>query len=254
MALRCVCALMLLCTTLAMHVPYQSRCIGWDLDGLCPVLPLGTIDRYQDKPEATIPIVFHGTCGIDLKGPIHSLLIQDISHHGKGLTAPLVPTPVLGAVLYVGAPEPGTQLFNLTLVHAASQAIVDYFIVCLEMIPSPRWEAPLQAASDPFQHPEAGYAPHTEVSAHMRALAEGKYRSVATTDELVRLEELAWSRIPSTVRPINILWVRTSVIVSHLTVCYCYSATLNTLINAHRESIKTCVFIFRLVTEDGLMA
>lgn len=126
--------------------PLNSRCLSLDSDNVCQLAPIGLEDRWF-TPNASIRLYFRVGCGYTLGSDGNAYLaMHDIStEHSK--TKPLygmenVDTAYTGPFLIrdsdwvsVGAPEPGTQLFNVTLIDARTNLVVDSIIVCLEVTP-----------------------------------------------------------------------------------------------------------------------
>jgi hypothetical protein len=112
------------------------------------------------------------------------------------------------------APEPGTHLFNVSLINSTSNTLIDTHILCIDAVPA-HWEAQLRAVSQRWQHKHGGYVPSREVWQHVRQLrgwqeamgGEGVSEGDWPWEWGAALSGEAVSDGSGDVRPISVLWV-----------------------------------------------
>lgn len=180
----------------------HSQCITTDLALRCPLLPFGLPERYM-SPQHHGSFRVWAQCPPRAPSAVQNMFMSDISHSGRGVDVFPPPLLIESNVVHVGVPEPGTQLFNVTLVEDG--AVIDWLVVCIEVTPGP-WEGSLAAASDRLAAPSAGVLVQEEVGAYARR----RTSSPNTVHE-------PWSYVPvsngyplASVIPTSILWVRDS--------------------------------------------
>ena len=210
----CVLAAVLLAAAGAPTVPIgvHSKCIASDLASMCPLVPYGMRERYL-SPDKTVSFYVWSLCQQE-GGPRHRVFVTDISHSGRGLEGDEAPIEVQDDVMYVGVPEPGTQLFNATLVESGT--VIDSLVLCMEVVPGP-WEAELEAYSDGLQSASAGVLVRREVAAYARAAQAGLQGRLESASTLLGVD----NGLPvQSVVPMSILWVRAAVCV-RAAMCSC---------------------------------
>ena len=183
----------------------HSTCLGTDWPERCPIVASGTRDRLQ-PPDGVITIHFQSLCeGVDVSGHGDYLLqAMDISYGGKGMQGTAVKPPewtaIYNSAVEFGTPEPGTQLFNFSLVHKPTGRITDWLLLCFEITPGP-WEAGMHAATDKYQLRRAGQRVRRELWAHARDIDAGV---TSIEDNDVADPPQAWD---TPVQPVKVLWV-----------------------------------------------
>jgi hypothetical protein len=122
-----------------------SRCIYANYDETCILAPIGLPDRWMSSP-AGVQFTFSARCGYSVEdnGTAYFMLDDISSEHERKTTLYGMegvdsvykgPLRLVGGHVIMGATEPGTQLFNLTLVEDSTSAVVDWTIACLEITP-----------------------------------------------------------------------------------------------------------------------
>lgn len=127
--------------------PLSSRCIYMMYPDVCAVLPIGLEDRWF-PPKDFMSISFAVGCGYTL-GPQGDAVIEldDITgdHSRKkkpnfgmeGIdTVIMNPFRLFESDVTVGAMEPGTQIFNVSLVAKHNNTVIDFMLFCAEIVPS----------------------------------------------------------------------------------------------------------------------
>ena len=125
--------------------PLSSRCIYAKDPRICPRFPVGLEDRWF-KSADFIQANFNVRCGYSFTGPNAVYLqVDDISSEytrkqpAYGMahldTTYTGPFRLEGGNVMIGAPEPGTQIFNLTLVEESTKNVIDWMPLCLEITP-----------------------------------------------------------------------------------------------------------------------
>lgn len=209
------CLLALSLSSLSVAVFQQSRCISTDLLGPCAVLPLGTQDRYM-KETREVDVRFLVGCGAE-----HARLsVHDVSH--MEISKNFIQTEIIGGFLRIGVPEPGTQLLNITLTHTSSGECLDWLTLCMDVTPD-TWLHDFNAASDRWQHPQAGAAPSIELSAHVRQLTAAGLQQASVDDVIIKEQTFA-ADMQSDALPLRVLWVSEALPYSyHLCTSYKHS-------------------------------
>jgi hypothetical protein len=122
-----------------------SRCIYPNYDETCILAPIGLPDRWMSS-NAGVEFTFSASCGysVEENGTAY-FMFDDISaeHQRKSTLYGMEgvdsvykgPLRLVGGHVIMGASEPGTQLFNLTLVEENTSKVVDWTVACLEITP-----------------------------------------------------------------------------------------------------------------------
>lgn len=207
----------------------QSACIQTSVPAGCVTTAVSTRERYF-PPDGILHIAISVSCHPEsyMSGEVQ-LLFTDLSmpnERSQRVTGNLVSDGgVVRTGLHIGAPEPGSNLWTLTLVNSSSGAVIDSLLLCIDSVPG-QWEAELQRVSDGWQHAHAGFIPNREVYTHVRALQQWQ-QSTADGGKGNHHEWPQWLNAPPSTswnfterqlkqlrqspygfRPINVLWVR----------------------------------------------
>jgi hypothetical protein len=176
------------------NYPLRSRCIGIATDEACAVLPVAAADRWM--PSAHVQLHISLGCGYslpDAAGSYLQVMNFDVERKPQNamMGAPKVPESAQWSTdrgwftlptqdLLIGGSEPGTVLFNVTLVDGGNQTVVDWMLACLNFVLPPQVfgvppRSP-QAAADPAA-PLWGvpYLPMLANDASMMEIASSEY-------------------------------------------------------------------------------
>jgi hypothetical protein len=185
----------------------SSRCITTSLGDGCYLTNVSSRERHV-AVEDHIPVHFDVGCGFSKEYPEDYRLIM------LEMTKPQYNVTVFDDFVSVGAPEPGTHLFNVSLINSTSNTLIDTHILCIDAVPA-HWEAQLRAVSQRWQHKHGGYVPSREVWQHVRQLrgwqeamgGEGVSEGDWPWEWGAGLSGEAVSDDSGDVRPISVLWV-----------------------------------------------
>lgn len=176
--------------------PLRSRCVDVPSAAPCVVAAIGAEDRFmQSSGDLMIPFAVH--CG---NGSDTHLVVRDL-HNGSG-QKDMGPRGAGFRVdfpysLTVNGPEPGTHIFNVSVVQSHTGAHVDWMPLCLDITPSPA-HVRVTALAPP---PAAG-APPTFWPATL-----GRYHVSGKPPASGYADDGGAAAAGPPVRPVKVLWL-----------------------------------------------